>query len=533
MPSFSSITTHPVTEIDGGAAVVEVLRAFGVTEFFDVPGESFLPVLEALRIETSIHVVTNRHESGASFAAEGFGKMSGRPAVCMATRGPGSSNLSIGIQTAQYDSTPLVALLGLIPTTLQGSQAFQEFDSLSMFGSFTKRSLVVASRASLAATIAQALTEATTGRPGPVVVGLPADLLSATAPPAPFSFLDSSTHTTPDIEQLLARITRASNPVFVMSTGAARGECAAGVGEVALRLGTPVVCGWRRFSAFDNGHPCFAGSIGLGSLPTVTETLDQADLVIAFGPIDPVTIDSGNLNRAGLAVINVASAPDPSLVRRMPLAEVSQLVCDPAVVAQLLVVEIRKISAATYARNNPGAALDMAKELTADRAVSLFDAWAPPDSVIVSDAGDFAHALLRRFRFDRERAFIGPLNGAMGYGLPAAIGAQLAAPGRPVFCIAGDGGLLMTAGEMETATRLGLDITVIVFNNKAYGTIRSRQAEAFAGHEFGTTLGEVSFADIARAMGWQAWTARTPSEFEAALSSVAKSSRCRLIEVRL
>ena len=459
--------------------------------------------------------------------------MSGRPAVCMATRGPGSSNLSIGIQTAQYDSTPLVALLGLIPTTLQGSQAFQEFDSLSMFGSFTKRSLVVASRASLAATIAQALTEATTGRPGPVVVGLPADLLSATAPPAPFSFLDSSTHMTPDIEPLVGRISRASNPVFVMSTAAVRGSCATDVGDVALQLGAPVLCGWRRFSAFDNGHPCFAGSIGLGSSPTVAETLDQADLVIAFGPLDPVTIDSGNLNRSGLAMINVASAPDPSVVRRMPLAEVSQLVCDPAVVARLLALAVRKTSRATQTRSNPGAAADMAQELSADSAVSRFNAWAPPDAVVVSDAGDFAHALLRRFRFDRERTFIGPLNGAMGYGLPAAIGAQLAAPGRPVFCIAGDGGLLMTAGEMETATRLGLDVTVIVFNNHAYGTIRSRQAEAFPGHEFGTTLGEVSFTDIAKAMGWHAWAARTPSQFEAALSSVAKSSGCRLIEVRL
>jgi acetolactate synthase-1/2/3 large subunit len=171
-----------VTEVQGGAAVVEVLRAFGVTQFFNVPGESFLPVLEALRTETSIHVVTNRHEAGASFAAEGFGKMSGRPAVCMGTRGPGAANLSIGIQTAQYDSTPLLALIGLVPTGVQGSQAFQEFDPLSMFGSIAKRSLIAASRGSLEATIAQALTEATTGRPGPVVVGIPSPRWSRSSP---------------------------------------------------------------------------------------------------------------------------------------------------------------------------------------------------------------------------------------------------------------------------------------------------------------------------------------------------------------
>jgi acetolactate synthase-1/2/3 large subunit len=165
--------------------------------------------------------------------------------------------------------------------------------------------------------------------------------------------------------------------------------------------------------------------------------------------------------------------------------------------------------------------------------MSRFDEWAPADAVIVSDAGDFAHALLRQLRFDRARTFLGPLNGAMGYGLPAAIGAKLADQDRPVFCIAGDGGLLMTVGEMETATRLGIDITVLVFNNRAYGTIRSRQAEAFPGREFGTSLGDVCFTDIAKAMGWSAWSATDPSEFEAALSNCATSSGCRLIEVRL
>ena len=522
-----------MTEVHGGAAVVQVLRAFGVTQFFNVPGESFLPVLEALRTETSIHLVTNRHESGASFAAEGFGKMSGRPAACMATRGPGAANLSIGIQTAQYDSTPLLALIGLVPTALQGSQAFQEFDPLSMFGSIAKRSLVVASRASLEATIAQALTEATTGRPGPVVVGIPADILSTMAPQAPFGFLDMPAQVKPDTQRLLDRIATASDPAFIMSTGAVRGSCAADVAIVASNLGAPVLCGWRRFSAFDNGHASFAGSIGLGSPPSVTATLARADLVIALGPLDPVTIDSGHLNRQGLAVINVASSPDPHLVRRMPLASVVQIVAEPEVVARQLAEEIRQARAPSRDPSDQGAPHPAGQKLTEDSAMSRFNEWAPPDAVIVSDAGDFAHALLGHFRFDGTRTFLGPLNGAMGYGLPAAIGAKLADPDRPVFCIAGDGGLLMTVGEMETATRLGIDITVLVFNNHAYGTIRSRQAEAFPGHEFGTSLGDVCFTDIAKAMGWTAWSAATPSEFEAALSKSATSSGRKLIEVRL
>jgi acetolactate synthase-1/2/3 large subunit len=522
-----------VTEVDGGTAVVEVLRAFGVTQFFNVPGESFLPVLEALRTETSIHLVTNRHESGASFAAEGFGKMSGRPAVCMATRGPGAANLSIGIQTAQYDSTPLLALIGLVPTALEGSQAFQEFDPLSMFGSIAKRSLVAASRASLEATISQALTEATTGRPGPVVVGIPADILSAKAHLAPFGFLDTQVHVMPDIQSLLDRIATASNPAFIMSTGAVRGSCAADVATAALNLGAPVLCGWRRFSAFDNAHPCFAGSIGLGSPPGVTATLDRADLVLALGPLDPVTVDSGNLSRPGLVVLNVASSPDPHLVRRMPQAQVVQIVAEPEIVARLLAAEIRQSRGPTRAFNDRVAPVSLGKELTEDGAMRRFNEWAPADAVIVSDAGDFAHALLGQVRFDRRRTFLGPLNGAMGYGLPAAIGAKLADPNRPVFCIAGDGGLLMTVGEMETASRIGVDLTVIVFNNHAYGTIMSRQAEAFPGREFGTSLGDVCFTDMAKAMGWSAWSAATPPEFDAALSKSAMSPGRKLIEVRL
>jgi acetolactate synthase I/II/III large subunit len=522
-------------EVHGGAAVVAVLRDFGVSQFFNVPGESFLPILDALRAERSIRLITNRHESGAAFGAEGFAKMAGRPAVCMATRGPGASNLTIGIQTAQYDATPMVALLGLIPTSLQGSQAFQEFDSLSMFSSFTKRSLVVASRESLGPTLAQALAEATSGRPGPVVVGIPTDILTAVAPEMATGRLQASAHPTPDIEPLLAQLGQAASPALIMSTAAVRGACAADVATVASRFEMPVFCGWRRFSAFDNGHPAFAGSIGLGSAPSVIARLDAADVAVVFGPLDQVTVDSGRLNRSGLLVVNVAPAPDPFLLRRLPLARVIQVVSAPEIVARLLAeAPGRAAGAAAPARRADADSPETGgQDLTADGAMTRLDRWAPADAVVVSDAGDFAQALLRRFRFDRQRSFIAPLNGAMGYGLPAAIGAQLAEPERPVFCIAGDGGLLMTAGEMETATRLGLDLTVVVFNNGAYGTIRTRQAEAFPGREFGTSLGDVRFNEIAKAMGWRAWPVQTPAELDAALSGAASASGCRLIEVRM
>jgi len=523
-----------VADINGGQAIVNVLKAFGVTQFFNVPGESFLPVLDAVGAEPSIRLTTNRHESGASFAAEGFAKISGRPAVCMATRGPGASNLSIGIQTALYDSTPMVALVGLVPTEIQGTQAFQEFDPNSMFSSLAKRTLVVASRATLEATIAQALTEATVGRPGPVLVGIPADFLSAEAPPGPFGFAEPAADGEPDIVPLLERLRRAISPAFIVSTAAVRGRFAADLAEVAGRVGAPVFCGWRRFSAFDNGHPNFGGSLGLGMSASVRETLDLADLVVGFGPLEQVTIDSGQLNRPGLEVMNVSTTQDANLVRRLNRARLVEVVARPEAVARALARAISDSKA-------DGRGLDAAAEkkpaspedLTADSAISLLNRSAASNVIIVSDAGDFAHSLLRHFRFDRSRSFIGPVNGSMGYGLPAAIGARLADPSRPVVCVAGDGGLLMTAGEMETAVRIGVDLTTIVFNNRAFGTIKTRQAEAFPGREFGTSLGDVCFAEIAKAMGWTAWSARTLAEFESALNSSEATSGCRLIEVHL
>ncbi|MBJ7599462.1 thiamine pyrophosphate-binding protein [Candidatus Nephthysia bennettiae] len=305
-------------EIHGGAAVVNVLKAFGVSQFFNVPGESFLPVLDAVGSESTLNLVTNRHEAGASFAAEGLGKMAGRPAVCMATRGPGAANLSIGIQTAFYDSTPLVALLGLIPSGLQGSGAFQEFDMPAMFGSFAKRSFIVGSRDGLEPAIAQALTEASAGRPGPVVVGIPTDLLSQSAAAAPFSFPGGDEASLVGLAPVVDELSRSKAPAFLMCTSAARGSCAFHVGETASSLGAPVYCGWRRFSAFDNSHPCFAGMLGLGGADAVVSNLAAADLVIAFGPLEQITIDTGRLNRPGLTIIQICEFEQPNLVRHLP-----------------------------------------------------------------------------------------------------------------------------------------------------------------------------------------------------------------------
>jgi acetolactate synthase I/II/III large subunit len=522
-----------VADVHGGDAIVAVLREFGVTQFFNVPGESFLPVLDAVGAEPSINLVTNRHESGASFAAEAFAKMTGRPAVCMATRGPGASNLSIGVQTANYDATPMLALVGLIPAALAGSGAFQEFDPLSMFASLSKRSLVVGGREALGPVIAQALTEATTGRPGPVLVGIPTDVLSARAPLDQPAGRPTELSSDPDLGPVLEMVAGAKSPAFLMSTGAVRAAAAETIGELAGRLGWPVFCGWRRYSAFDNGHPSFAGSLGLGSPPAVAAALDRSDLVIALGPLEQISVDLGRLDRPGVTVVNMSTAADPHLVRHLRRPRLVQVVAAPERAARLLAEALAGTPAAAAHGPRRDWPAPVEGELTAAAAVGRLDRWAPADAVIVSDAGNFAHGILSHFRFDRDRVFLGPVNGAMGYGLPGAVGAALADPRRPVVCLAGDGGLLMTVGEMETAVRQNLDLTAVVFNNRSYGTIRSRQLEAFPGREYGTGLGEVRFAELARAMGWRAWPAKSLEELDSALNEIATASGCRLLEVDL
>ena len=512
----------------GGTAVVEVLRAKGVTQFFNVPGESFLPILDALRTQDQIRVVTNRHESGAAFAAEGFAKVAGRPAVCMGTRGPGASNLAIGIQLAHYDRTPLIALIGLVPTALQGMGAFQDVDVPAVFGTMTKSAVVVPSRAELESVLGAAIDQTIQGRNGPVAVGFPSDVLTAAGPVTEVAGMPARSEGDAAAGKVVDLIEAAAHPVFVMSTAAVRGELAADVGAFALSRDIPVVCGWRRFSAFDNGHSSFAGSLGLGMSPSVREVLDRADLVVAFGPLEQITVDSGRLNRAGLVVVSVDTAHDRHLAGRLAATRLVEIVASPDAVARALSQDVRpprKQAGAPKPRppGNPGN--------VADAVVAILDETIAGDAIAVSDAGDFAHSILRCLRFDRDRSFLGPVIGAMGYGLPAAIGARLAAPSRPVYCLAGDGGLLMTAGEMETAVRSRLELTAIVFNNWAYGTIRSRQAEDFPGKEFATDLGQVRFADLARSMGWTAWSVGTPDEFAAALAKAEDTAGCRLIEV--
>jgi acetolactate synthase-1/2/3 large subunit len=550
------MNSDPATRTSGGHRLARWLSDRGISHFFDVPGESFLPVLDGLLDARDILVATTRHESSAAFAAEAYAKATGRPAVCMATRGPGASNLSIGVQTAFHDGTPLLALIGLVPRIATGSSAFQEFDPTQLYNSIAKRVFVVTDRAALCGVLDQALDIATAGRPGPVVVGLPSDVLEEDGdddPPSPggtpaLTRMQWDRHWDP--AELFELLSGARRPALLAATAPVRAEAANSLATFATRTGIPVYGAWRRFSAIDNAHPGYVGSIGLGARHSVIESLQDADVILVVGPgLDQITCDVGRLNRSGLTIVQISETVESAAVRHLGKARILGIELDPDEGARELCrfTEAHPEAARALHSRHAGSTAQLVASLRNEALVSAvpgraqvsylmqeLNKWLPDDAVVTSDAGNFAQWLLRHVQFGGRRVFLGALNGAMGYGLPAAIGASLALPGAPVYCIAGDGGFLMTAGEMETAVRLGLNIAAVVVDNEVYGTIRAKQASTYPGRLLGTGLGPVDFAGLAKSLGWRAARADDDKEVPDALQELVRpASGCRLLHVRV
>lgn len=525
--------------LHNGAVVARWMRERGIDTVFELPGESFLPVLDALYDEPGIRVVVMRHEGGAAFAAECYAKLSGRPALCMATRGPGSANLSIGIQTAFYDGSPLLALIGMNPRATEGSRDFQEVDPKYLFGSFSKRVIVVNSGGALVPVLDQALEICNSGRPGPVVVGIPSDLLmeqpsGGFEPRQPSASLVESAI---DSGPLVRLLHSAANPVILLAGPASRGALADVVAELARVARLPVFCSWRRFSAFDNANTHFAGSIGLGQAPEVIAPLTASDFVLSLGfALDSVTCAAANLNKPGRRIVQIAPSMDEDAVRHVPSVDLVQVVGEPLDAARSILEGIVGAPARpTKPMRRPfprpiAPGDDVGNGLRVDNVMQVLDELLPSNAVITCDAGNFAQWLIRYISFRGSRSFLGPLNGAMGYGLPAAVGVKMSSSeDRPCFVFAGDGGFLMSASELETLARLGGDTTAFVFDNSLYGTIRAKQQELFPNRNIGTALGSVDFALLGRASGWSSWTVRSNAEIRPVIADVLKGSGCRLV----
>jgi len=512
-----------------GRAIADRLAAAGARYAFTVPGESFLGLLDGL-VETGIEVVATRHEGGAAFMAAAATQLTGRPQLCLATRAVGAANLAIGIHAARADSVPMVALVGQVPRRFRGRDAFQEADLVGSVGRLAKWAVEIDEPRRVEAAMTEALQRAQSGRPGPVLISLPEDLLDlraagsgtraspgqpATAasgalrPPAP----DSD-----GVRAALRMMAASRRGVILAGAGVIRANASRRVLRLAEALGVPVIAAWRRPDAVSNGHPLYLGMAGYSSAPTVKARLVAADAILVLGArLNEMTTFGYRVPGPETRWVHVdleprqagygLSAPTIALT-----ADIGRFV-DEA----LSLLRAGVIHAETRQARLDAAAADREAYLVASTVDS--GSWEGPgvhpgrvvtelrrqlsaEATIVVDAGNFGGWVHRGYRFRRPGTFLAPTAGTMGYGLPAAIAAALVHPRRQVVALCGDGGFAMTMNELETAVRQRLSVVVLVFDNQRYGTIRMHQ-EREGRPAAATDLGPIDFAAVARAMGAQ------------------------------
>jgi acetolactate synthase I/II/III large subunit len=541
----------PRTPPTVGRAIADALRAAGVRYAFTVPGESFLGLLDTFEA-AGIRVIATRHEGAAAFMAEAHGQLTGRPAICIGTRAVGAANLAIGVHTALQDSTPMFAIVGQVDTRRQGREAFQEIDPVESIGKLAKWAAEPRTVADVAGLISEATRQALGGRPGPVLLSLPEDLLDAQMPSD--SVIEPFRPTSPrptddDIRAVIERLASAERPVIMAGGGVLRARTSTELTRFAELLQVPVIAAWRRADVISNDSPLFLGMTGFGAPSTVRDRLDAADALLVIGSRlnEPTTFDYA-VPRAGLPWIHVDIAPSASAAahpaERVVVADakaflkaanerlIGRAVLDAGLVATRQANNLEDRAAWEVASVVDGQPWD-GPGVHPGRVITTLRTVLPDDAIVTTDAGNFASWAGRGFRSRRPGTFLGPTSGAMGYGLPAAIAAALVHRDRPVVALVGDGGLGMTVAELETAVRVGTRVVIVVFDNQRYGTIRMWQERRGTGIGVATELGPVDFAAIARACGAAGTRVETDAAFEPALRSALASDRTTVIQLSL
>ncbi|MBV5293249.1 MAG: thiamine pyrophosphate-binding protein [Curvibacter lanceolatus] len=542
-----------------GHLLVECLIAQGVDTAFGVPGESYLAVLDGFhRYRDQIRFITCRQEGGAAFMAEAAGKLTGRPGVCLVTRGPGATNASIGVHTAFQDSTPMVLLVGDVGSDFRDREAFQEIDFQSFFGPSTKGMAKRVERIDDARRIpeyiARAFATAMNGRPGPVVLVLPEDMLTQTVSATPLPRVDAvQAWSDPgSLRDLRSLLMQAQRPFVIAGGGGWTPQAAQALQRFAENWQLPVGNAFRFQDTFDNHHPLYAGDVGIGINPRLAARIREADLVIAIGP------RLGEMTTGGYTLLE-APRPRQKLVHIHASAEElnrvyqADLVINASMNAAARSLEVLSApvslpwadwAAAAHADYQanlqpqalPG--LDTAQPGVIDMpaVVALLQKHLPADAVLTNGAGNFAswvHRYFRHFGLARgHKTQLAPTVGAMGYGVPAGIAANLLT-GRVAFTIAGDGDFLMNGQELATAAQHGGKSIIVLLNNGMYGTIRMHQEREYPHHVSGSALANPDFCALARAYGYAAEQVTRTEDFEAALLRALASERGTVIEIPL
>lgn len=538
------------TSRSGGQLVVDALQIHGVDIVFGVPGESYLPVLDALH-DSPIRFIINRQEGGAAFMADAYGKMTGKPGICFATRGPGATNASIGVHTAFQDSTPMILFVGQVGNEFVEREAFQEIDYRRMFGQMAKWVAQIDRVERIPEYIAHAFQVATSGRPGPVVLALPEDCLSAQASVADtraYSPVQASPSTA-QIEELSTRLAQAKRP-FVLIGGAGWDQRACQhLAEFVERQQLPVGCAFRFQDLLANTHPNYVGDVGIGINPKLADRIKNADLVIAIGP------RLGEMTTSGYTLFE-APCPRQSLIHihsdALELGRVYQadmminsgmreiaaaLAALPSTVTPDWSTQLQQAKAelATW-QQEPAIFKQENAALNLWQVVREIQAACPADTMITNGAGNYATWAHRYFLYGGLRTQLAPTAGAMGYSVPSGIAAKILDPERTVITFAGDGEFLMNGQELATAVQYGAAVIILVFNNSMFGTIRMHQEREFPERVSGTQLQNPDFAALARAYGAHGEIVERTEDFPAALQRALQHTRLQklpaLIELR-
>tara|TARA_R110002020_G_scaffold48286_16_gene137751 strand:+ start:2465 stop:4129 length:1665 start_codon:yes stop_codon:yes gene_type:complete len=530
----------------GGQLIVDTLKANGVERLFCVPGESYLAVLDAL-VDSGVGVTVCRQEGGAAMMADAWGRLTGKPGICFVTRGPGATNATAGLHIARQDSIPMILFIGQVQRDAREREAFQEVEYRRAFTEFAKWVGEIDDPARIPEFVNRAFSVAMSGRPGPVVLALPEDVLREVVENPPAMILPNPVPVIrpgePEMKDLADRLSRSTRPVMILGGTRWTDEAVRQVEHFAARAQVPVGCSFRRQMLFDHNHACYAGDVGIGINPALADEITNSDLVMLIGgrfsempssgytlldvpfPVQPlvhVHADAGELGRVYRPSLAVNADPTSFAAALSEL----DIETTPARGERTARMHQTYLDWSTPPQTGPG-------DVHMGPIIDWLRDQLPDDAILTNGAGNYATWVHRYIRFSKFATQAAPACGSMGYGVPAAVAAKQAFPDRLVVAFAGDGCFMMHGQEFATAVQHKLPIVVIVVNNSMYGTIRMHQERDYPGRVNATELTNPDFAALARAYGGHGETVVTTAEFAPAFERARASGIAAIIEVKL
>jgi len=528
----------------GGKVLVEALEKQGIKRVFSVPGESFLAALDGL-YDSGIENIVTRHEGGAAMMAEAHGKLTGTPGIAFVTRGPGATNASAGVHVAFQDSTPMILFVGQVASDQRDREAFQEVDYRAMFGPLAKWVAEIDRVDRLPEYIARAFQIAQSGRPGPVVLSLPEDMLSAScdATTVPAAVLPSGHASEADVTSVLAHLQKAERPLVIVGGSNWSASAAKAMADVAETLDLPVGASFRCQDFLDNRHPNYVGDIGIGINPKLAQRVRDADYIFSIGA------RLGEMTTSGYTLLQ-SPVPEQKLVHvhadPNELGRVYHPTCAVTADAGLLIEQIAQRLRTTPPPLRRAWTKDARQDyetwqrpvetpggLKMENVIMHLNKVLPDNAILTNGAGNYAAWLHRYYRYRDYKTQLAPTSGSMGYGLPAAVAAKIERPDQEVICLAGDGCFQMTMQEFGVACEQGANLIVLISNNGMYGTIRLHQQKKFPKRPSGTNLINPSFAAFARCYGAFGAVVETDADFIDAFAQARASGRPAIIEMRI